>query len=334
MKLILHIGGAKCGSSAIQRYNAVHRDRLAKERGILVPDTALQLKGPFTGEQIFFFERMRRDKNNGAKTVTQRIRQLKRYMHVHSLGTLIISAENLINLGGCEKLFAECAAEFDVEIVCYARRQDQYFASAWQQWHLKTYASPQDYVKARLGLDANWTKMLEPWEKQFDTATFNVRLFQRDMLEDQDIVADFYKTAGLGGLLEGTKSIVANKSFSEHLGDLACRVQDVFDSPHDNVFYEIMADAIGDKAFKQSSGSHVFSFQERQDILGAYDDCNAKLRAKYFPDLDADVPLFKPPTEKDVVVKSEEEKRKAEVDLLTRAVFGLLQQARKMERAS
>ncbi|MEP5198739.1 MAG: hypothetical protein ABJQ66_04925 [Paracoccaceae bacterium] len=334
MKLILHIGGAKCGSSAIQRYNATHRDRLASQYVCLVPDTTLGMEGPFTGEQIFFFEQMRKDKENGVKIVASRMGQLKRYMQQHGLQTLIVSAENLINLGGCEKLFASVASEFDVEIVLYVRRQDQYFVSAWQQWHLKTYASPQAYVDARLGIDANWTNMLRPWEEQFTSAKFNVRIFQRNRLIEQDVVADFYATSGLGGLLEGTQSLVANKSFSEHLGDMACRVQDVFDSPHDNAFYEVMADAIGAQAFKKSSGSHIYTLQEREDILDAYADCNEQLRQKYFPDIAADIPLFDPPTERDVVVKTDEEKSAAEIDLLTRAVFGMLQQLRKRDEAA
>lgn len=334
MKLILHIGGAKCGSSAIQRYNATHRERLASELGCLIPDATLRMEGPFGGEQISFFEQMRRDKENGAEIVSSRILQLKRYMQVHDLHTLIVSAENLINLGGCEKLFAAVASEFEIEIVLYVRRQDQYFVSAWQQWHLKTYPTAQAYKQARLGIDANWTNMLKPWEQQFKAAKFTVRLFQRDRLVDRDVVADFYDAVGFGRLLAGTKSLEANKSFSEHLGDMACRVQDVFETPHDNAFYEVMAEAIGAKAFKETSGSHVYTLQERQEILGAYEDCNAQLRATYFADLADDIPLFDPPSEKEVVTRTEDEKRAAEIDLLTRAVFGMMRKMRKSDEVA
>ena len=53
--VILHLGGAKCGSSAIQAYLKQNAMALS-ERGVLVPGTGLNFDTEVTGEQIWYFE--------------------------------------------------------------------------------------------------------------------------------------------------------------------------------------------------------------------------------------------------------------------------------------
>lgn len=323
MRLILHIGGAKCGSTAIQSVLRENHTWLAREKGILVPGTNLEPDQNVTGEQIFFFERMLADKENGLDAVQRRIRRLRQHMQDHGLTTLIISGENLINPGGFERFFVEAQELFDLDIVLYIRRQDQYFVSAWQQWHLKTFPSLQDYVDERKGHDANWRKFIAPWETTLDKARITLRRFQRDLLFEQDIVADFFRTASLGDLPESIVNNERNRSFDEHLGDMAARIRDVFEGPHDNDFYTEMVRAVGPRVFKSSSGSFLFSLEERQALMDAYAEDNDILKAKYFPELSQDEPLFAPPKQSEIITVSEDEKRKAEINLLTRAVYNL-----------
>jgi hypothetical protein len=332
MRLILHIGGAKCGSTAIQGSLRDNTDRLAKERGILIPGTTLEPTENVTGEQIFFFERMRTDKEQGLIAVTNRLRRLQSYMRERDLHTLIISAENLVNPGGFEEFFIEAQAYFDIEVILYIRRQDQYFVSAWQQWHLKTFPSLQDYVDTRLGWDANWNQLITPWEQALGAEKITLRRFRRNLLVNQDIASDFFQTMRLGDIYENAAGKTRNKSFNEHLGEVAGRVQDLFEGPHDNTFYDVMQRTIGEKALKPSSGSFLFTLEERRAILAAYEEDNAALKARYFPELGPDEPLFNPPSEKEVLKISEDDKRKAEVDLLARAVYNLANRLTELEK--
>lgn len=330
MKLILHIGGAKCGSTAIQNYLKDNRERLSEEKGILIPGTKLVPGEQVTGEQIFFFEQMREDPE-GIEIVERRLSRLHQHMQDAGQTTAIISAENLINPFGFERFFIRAQNFFDIDIVLYARRQDQYFVSAWQQWHLKTYPSLAEYVDARLGLDANWADMLAPWEAALPKARITVRRFQRDKLHGQDVVTDFFETTGLGGLLDGTSSSEKNRSFSESLGEIAARNSDLFTGPHDNEFFNVMFQAIGPAVFKTNKGSFLFTLEERNRILNAYEDSNARLRAAYFGDLDPAEPLFTPPSASEVCAMSEEQKRTAENDLLARGLFNMTKRLRALE---
>lgn len=324
MRLILHIGGAKCGSSAIQSYLRNGHEALARDQRVLIPGQKLTLDSEMKGEQIFFFEYVRKHED-GVGIVNRRLRRLHHHMRDKGLDTLIVSAENLINPGGFEKFFVSARDLFEVEVVLYIRRQDQYFISAWQQWHLKTFDTVQDYIAKRLGHDANWNRFLAPWEALFGREAISVRRFQRDHLIGQDIVTDFVDTAGLPGLLPDFKTNLANRSFSEHLGEIANRVRDVFDGPHDNGFYDVMVRLIGESAYKAGSGSMVLTLDERQQILDAYEADNRKLKERYFSDL-GDEPLFDAPKASEEVRLSEEEKRKAEIDLLARGLYNLAKQ--------
>lgn len=331
MRLILHIGGAKCGSTAIQYLLRNNHEKLAKEHGILIPGTRLQVGQDITGEQIFFFERMIADKKDGLSIVQKRLRQLHAYMQHHEMHTLIVSGENLINPAGFETFFVEAQDLFDIEIILYIRRQDQYFVSAWQQWHLKSFDNLQAYVDQRLGHDANWHKFLTPWENTLDKAQITLRRFQRDLLIGQDIKSDFINITGLQDVEWDFGEKDSNMSFNEHLGDIACRIQDVFSGPHDNAFFATMYDAIGPGLFKTGKGSILFSLAERQKIFAAYTEGNANLKAKYFPELSEDELLFVAPSENEVIPMSEDEKRRAEIDLMARAVLNLTQRLKALE---
>ena len=163
MKLVLQIGGAKCGSSAIQNFlrdNAV----TMKSSDILVPSAQLDMTDDIRGEEIDFFASLI-NREDAERIVFDRLNALRAHMQQIGLHTLVVSAENLINPDNFQNLFVNAKDLFDIQIVAYVRRQDDYFASAWQQWHLKIYPSLQAYVDDRLGKDANWAQMLAPWEE-------------------------------------------------------------------------------------------------------------------------------------------------------------------------
>lgn len=322
-RVILHIGGAKCGSSAIQAFMAQNVEALAA-RGIGVPGQALDFDSTVTGEQIWFLE----DAASSGRhdVIADRVRHLLVDAQDRGFSSVVISAENICNHPDLAAVIAEALKETDARVVFYVRRQDDFLISSWQQWNLKRFDKVEDFLAARVGEDACWFSMIAPWADAFGDDRVMVRPFLRDRLKDSDVVSDFFEVAGLSH--EGLAPLAekANPSFDEALARLAHRVRDVFDGPHDNRFYDVMVRLIGKDALKKGSASSLLPLETRLMIMTCYEDQNTALKARFLPDL-GDRPLFPPPTAECIVEKTESEKISDEIAMLTRAIYALAERA-------
>lgn len=318
-RIVLHIGGAKCGSSAIQAYLAVNSDILAT-RGVCVPGVKLDLVSEVTGEQIWFFED--RAVSGDLEGIRTAMKELLAEAWERSFSDVVISAENLCNHPELAAIFASVLTDFEARIVFYVRRQDDFLISSWQQWNLKRFGTIEEFLAQRVGKDARWLAMILPWAEAFGDEHVTVRPFVREMLHDRDVISDFCRAIGVSrdGLASLAKN--ANPSFDEALARLAHRVRDVFDGPHDNRFYDVMVRLLGDPALKRGSASSLLDLSVRREIYAHYREENAALRARFLPDLNAPA-LFEPPCPADVIQRSEADKLSEDIAMLTRAVYAL-----------
>lgn len=324
--LVLHIGGSKCGSSAIQQWLAQNAAALEK-RGVGVPGQELDFASTVTGEQIWAFENAV-TRPGGLEEVPGRLTALLEAAEERGLATLILSAENLCNHAVLAPVIKSAAGERKVRVVMYVRRQDDFLISSWQQWHLKLYETVEAFLTDKIGRAANWLRMVEPWAEAFGDDTMRVRPFSRHVLEGGDVVRDFASVLGLDA--EGLEPLqrAANPSFDEALGRLAHRVRDLFDGQHDNRFYEVMVRLLGKSALKSHPGTSLLDLDTRRRIVARYAEDNAALKARFMSDLE-DGPLFAPPAPKDVRTLNEAQRQSEEIAMLTRAVYQL---ARKLDR--
>lgn len=327
-RLVLHIGAAKCGSSAIQDYLAVNHDTLARA-GILVPGQELDINGKVMGQQIWFMEHIAQ-REDRQEVLRNRLAALSAHMDQLGQSTLIVSAENIANHPSLASSMAAASVGFDVRIVYYVRRQDSYFLSAWQQWHQKRHPSLMQYLADHGGTEANWDQLIQPWEDVFGHDRIKLRLFRRDKLHNGDVVDDFFHMLQLPQ--DGCIPLVghSNRSFDDHIGEMAHRIRDVFSGPHDNEFYAVIARLLGAHAFKSGSSSHLLTLDQRREFLKRYEESNESLKKRFFPELGSE-PLFEQPNEADVRILSDTEKLEAENAILMRAVFAL---AKKLEEQS
>lgn len=327
-ELIVHIGGAKCGSSAIQAFLRQNAKALA-ERGIALPGNRLDFGSDVTGEQIWAFEEAATD-GAGSGELFDRLQALFAAAEARGARQLVLSAENICNHPHLAPVLMRARGNRPLKIVFYVRRQDDFLISSWQQWHLKVFPTLEAYLTDRVGRVGNWYSMIAPWADAIGDQNVIVRPFVRDRLKDGDVVRDFCDAVGIES--EGLTPLAraANPSFDEALARLAHRVQDVFDGPHDNRFYEVMVRLLGKDALKKGSASSLLPLETRRRILARYTDENEALKERFLPDWGA-VPLFSNPSEASVLDVSEAKKTSDDIAMLTRCVYAL---AEKLDKAS
>lgn len=291
IKLVVHIGAAKCGSTSIQYLLSLNRQHFA-EQGIVVPDEQLGESGVFSGNQIAYLQSFDGRLDAGGKEVAERLRGIAEAPRSHQLRQIVISAENLCNPFGFEQLFAEAAKDFDLHIIVYVRRQDDYIASAWQQWFVKEYPDFLTFALQQAGKFGNWRSAIEPWSRHFGEDRITVRLFQKENFRDGSLLADFAHAALIDISGADTRFPSINQSYSNAVTEIASALRDVFSlNIHDNRLYDMFYHGAGSPALKQP-GEHMLTPSQRMALLEHYQDSNEWVRDTFFANSDFPPQLF------------------------------------------
>lgn len=209
MKLVLHIGAGKTGTSSIQKklidlqkineldnceYLGLFFERV-KGYKVERKDAAPQ-----------FFTRMQTKDIDSLLDITKDALSfaLEKYSN-SGVDTLIWSNESLYGaVGFFERLIPQIQTWFDIEVVVYLRRQDKWLYSAYEQWNIKHKTYDGEYK--------NFDEWLSTWEKQ---ASNEVRLKKWEEIEGinkfsvhaydsiPNVVSHFFGEVGLNFEEEG-----------------------------------------------------------------------------------------------------------------------------------
>jgi hypothetical protein len=301
-RLILHIGIGKTGSSAIQAALRRGRSQLLRQH-VLIPDDELGGGTRVVGVQSMFFERLHPVDAARIEYVTRRLEALRRLAARRGAHTVVVSAENLINRREFASLFSQARELFDIEVVAYVRRQDDFIIAAWSQWYFKT--SPDfrawcDTVKGRFG---DWDRVLTDWEQVLGDVKYSVRVYDRERLVDNDVVADFFATIGVStDQLTGGKRVLAkpsvidramrvlgvgqgpvNRSLNEIAMRLAARNAQHYRDARDNRFTDLLS-RYGDDLVHEPINTGLFlDADERKALVALYEESNERVRLRHLP---------------------------------------------------
>jgi hypothetical protein len=330
VRLVVHLGGPRCGSSAIAQYLAANRAAL-RNNGILVPGQQLDMESR-PGNQLRFFESLRPVGEAQCKAFYDRSARLKEIADKEGAHTIIIGSENLINRHGYNLLFESIRALFDIRCILYIRRQDDFMISAWPRWFMRQGRTVEQFLERNLSTMADWNDRLLPWEQSLTRNRITVRRYGSEYLKDGDVTADFMATLGLNAAGYRKPDDRVNRNVDEAIVRMGSRVVDAFADRHVNDFYNAFAYAIGEKPLKNRKGSTLLTYQQRVAIYEAYSLSNEHVKRKYFSDLTPSEPLFRAPEPDEVISLTPEQEREAEHEFLIRAVYGLARRVRSLDR--
>ena len=316
----------KTGSSAIQMFLNRNSAVLRRE-GIIVPDENMTLSTPVTGDQVFFFDRLRLGITDRAEQeIADRLGDL---FGLEGTRQVVVSAENLADPDGlCASWFKGAAALYDTEVVIYLRRQDDLLVAAWQQWYAKVTEDIWDdwwsWLVTCVGKFGDWRTVLLGWESVVGRERMRVRIYEPAHLIDGDAVEDFQQFL----LIRHGVELVSldgpiNASFREAIVDLVPGGA-LFRDSHDERFYEFVEAVLGDAAHRRRGESPI-TYRQRLAILSRYAESNRWVRTKYFDGFDVPDELFGAPRPEDYGRLSREELTHQQLQVLARLVFELAQ---------
>lgn len=212
MKVTLHIGTEKTGTSSIQEALRKSRDTLAK-KGILYPELfgtinhmeiAVACRQSSEPDELQIIEQKRFNGINLAHYRVKLQHQLVCEIEAGTFDRLILSNEHCHSRLRLERSMINLVRflepiSSEIEILVYLRRQDRLAVSAsstrtrhgGQGILFPKREHPQFYYY-------QYDELLELYARHFGRDAITVRLFEKPLLEGGDAVEDFFKTAKLG----------------------------------------------------------------------------------------------------------------------------------------
>lgn len=322
-KLVVHIGCPKGGSSAIQKALRLNHAGLAS-RGIAVPSRDLDPESEITGSHAAFFDSCVRQRR--ATPIPGLGDLLESAAERQAASTIVLSAENLSNPLGFERLFEDLADRFEISIVLYVRRQDEFLEASWQQWDVKLGGSLLAWMIRNVGRRGDWCSTIEPWARAFGDERIVARVHDRGRLVLGDSFFDFCDV--LGQDPTGFDAAGAtNAGLTPMLSRMVEGNAGLFDGPHDQEFYDSVRELAPDLVRKTSSTPGLFGPDESRAIMAAYARSNEQFRKRYLPHVKR--PLF--PVDRPNQDAPREPQDVFERRLLQRQIFDLHQRVEKLQ---
>jgi hypothetical protein len=184
--ILLHIGRHKTGTSSLQRTFVKNRDIL-RINNILYPETGIR----GYGHHNISIELSRRKSNQPFFSVNkvEVLANLKKEIDSSDCDTVLISSEGFQNCAA--KTVRKAFDKYNLEIVCYIRNKIDYFMSAYaQKVQATSYAENiGNFFNNHFKLD--YIRFINEWDTYFPDH-FNIHIYDRDNLEQCDIIADFF----------------------------------------------------------------------------------------------------------------------------------------------
>ncbi len=286
LKLLIHIGQSKTGSTAIQTFLNQNQKSLIENHNILYPN---MMADEFAKQMVLnhklFFEHIAKQSDDAF--LLNKISDCVAYCKINHISKIIISLEGLFTDHWAPELTNRIIKLFncDFMLILYLRRQDHWIESAWKQWGHKD-KSIENLSAYISEMNLDWSKNLHFWLQYFKPEDFIVRSFEKESIRE-DVVIDFIQLLGIDdlSLLQRQDEIkIVNIGFKPEIIELLNLCKGLTSDEHDNSFFELFDKALSDKYKKTSAFDPygLLSPKERYEIVKKYDASNNEIARLFF----------------------------------------------------
>ncbi len=310
--LILHIGCQKAGSTSIQMFLQTNRKRLRRNRIAALETFTIKHLVEMNSNPLSFLLLRPQDHDAKPLVTQERMNRLgiqskeelidlqkgmkgKLHQDVKALegecSKFVISGEALSHLRvmDIKRLRKLCGDLFDeYKIVCYLRRQDLYLISRYStELRLGSVVEFDKYLNRRCDLrHCKYDEMLGGWSSVFGKEAMVPRIFEKDKLQDGDVVADFCKVCEIDDPHKYETVGTHNRSLSALEQLILRQVNEIFAQDWDRGAHVAIRDLMFDVTAGGHSGRpHRPAPGLSQTIRDDHKDSNELLRKAWFPDL-------------------------------------------------
>ena len=232
MKIILHVGMPKCGSSALQTF--LSSNEFIRLAGHRYGYAAIQKEGHvISGDNLV--KRAERNKFGYCDSIPSRglheftdSEQARASKALKELSkkydTLILSCEDW---GGAPEFFSDnglfARNEIEVDVLAWVRPQCNWLNSAWWQWGAWADVSIERWLK-NIRARCDWGTLIQQWSRKSWVNSVTVRMLRSNVIED------FLSVLGVTGQYQ----LESNQSFPASILRLFQRHRELRPSPHDS----------------------------------------------------------------------------------------------------
>lgn len=300
VKLILHPGHNKCGSSSIQSFLYSNIDELAKQ-GVYLPDrdfkflfeaqkSQLNLQSP-----IFYLQKI--IEQNNFSYFEKRVSAVLNKAEESNCKAIIISAENLSNGSGVKKgrKIHEILASYFLEklVIYHIRRQDEFLVSSWQQWGHKRGETLTYHIEQALDrYNPDFLGTARFFEELYGEDSVIVLPLNKKAFKDENLITDFCDRSRLelkhGKHQNQASAIHRNKGLNPYLCDILSRIPHIYKDQHDGSVKRLITHYLETNEILFANDKTILGQEYRSKILKTFEQDNHTLRDKYFDDLSYD----------------------------------------------
>ncbi len=287
MRIIIHIGTPRTGSTFLQHFFIQNQELLLQEN-IFFPTTGLGQINETRGGRLAGHN----DLLTALKTADDAfVNQFRQALEQSEAKNIILSCENFSLHPDTIQPLTFLLKNFDVQIIVYLRRQDNYLESLYTEfinggWRKLT-EEVDSFFYNHIGIygiiERDYNQLLAPWSQAFSSENILVRPFEIQQFHNHDLVKDFFNATNLPWNNEydypknTTKNISSDIQINKILLDLN-RI------PLERTYYQEALNLIFGEHFKTSSQAekHFFSSPGlRHQIIQEYAEGNNLVARNY-----------------------------------------------------
>jgi hypothetical protein len=283
MKVILHIGIHKTGTTAIQFFGTRNREALA-QRGCLYPSVYTKFNAHHPLPWALGVRHPDRPEGVSPEAIAAAILDEAKAKNVDKI---LLSSEEFRNLERVpllmqlKQLFADC----ETEVVIYLRRQDDFLVSKYGQ-HVRMYAIRYPstildfYLRHNYVARYNYWELTHRWAKAFGDEALRVKVYDKRLFPNGNVLEDFFQTIGVdySGL-----DLRTDVDVNRNLHPIALEILRRLNAKKrlDEAEHSRMLVFLNGMDFSAFDGLRLLSDRNQNDLMGLFGHTNALVAKKW-----------------------------------------------------